>query len=191
MCYRGDFFKRQSLECFLCTQKTVCGGQYTVRTMTLQLSEMQIPTYIPLKQAARKYKLSIEALTQLIQNGRIEAAKLPSGEIVVSETSYQTKEQIIENKFKHLKEEKIGAYAASKKYNVAHQTLIRWSNSGYIARDKHKKLNEADVAYCVFIYNEKKKEYGKRIAGAKIFDEDGNPYQVKFPDLSLRRRMVS
>ena len=158
--------------------------------MTLQLSEMQIPTYIPLKQAARKYKLSIEALTQLIQNGRIEAAKLPSGEIVVSETSYQTKEQIIENKFKHLKGEKIGVYAASKKYSVAHSNLVRWAQAGYIYRDG-KYLDEADVAYCALVYKEKKEEYGKRIAGAKIFDEQGNPYQVKFPDLSLKRRSSS
>lgn len=159
--------------------------------MTLQLSEMQIPTYVPLKQAARKYKLSIEALTQLIQNGRIEAAKLPSGEIVVSETSYQTKEQIIENKFSHLVGSPIGLREASRNYNIHPTTLHRWVKLGYIKRVADKKLDESDIAYCMFVYKEKKKEYGGNIAGAKIFDEDGNPYKVKFPDLSLKRRKNS
>ena len=135
------------------------------------------------------HPLSIEALTQLIQNGRIEAAKLPSGEIVVSETSYQTKEQIIEEKFKHLKGEKIGVYAASKKYNIAHPNLVRWAQAGYIYRDG-KYLDEADVAYCTFVYKKKKEEYGGKIAGANIFDQDGNPYQIKHPNLSLKRRKI-
>ena len=37
-----------------------------------------VPAYLPLPDAARKYHISEKVLTRLIQDGRIEAAKLPS-----------------------------------------------------------------------------------------------------------------
>ena len=43
-----------------------------------------IPTVLPLPDAARKYNLTEQALTQLIQTGKIEAVQLPSGELLVS-----------------------------------------------------------------------------------------------------------
>jgi hypothetical protein len=51
------------------------------------------------------------------------------------------------------------------------------------------KLDEADVAYCADIYTQKVAEYGtNRLFGVKIFDEDGNPYQLKYPDIARDRR---
>jgi hypothetical protein len=44
-----------------------------------------IPTFIPLADAARKYNISENVLTSLIQDGRIDAAQLPSGELAVSD----------------------------------------------------------------------------------------------------------
>lgn len=49
-------------------------------------------------------------------------------------------------------------------------------------------MDAADVAYCAYVYGQKKAEYGGRVAGVKLFDEEGNPYEVKYPDLSARRR---
>jgi hypothetical protein len=49
-------------------------------------------------------------------------------------------------------------------------------------------LDETDVAYCAYIYEQKKQEYGGNIAGVKIFDENGNPYQVKYPEVAEQMR---
>jgi hypothetical protein len=64
-----------------------------VPTQTL---ELEIPTYLPLVEAAQKYDLSEQVLTQLIQAGKIEAVRLPSGELLVSAENGQqkTKEDI-------------------------------------------------------------------------------------------------
>lgn len=49
-------------------------------------------------------------------------------------------------------------------------------------------MDAADVAYCAYVYSQKKAEYGGNIAGVRLFDKEGNPYEVKYPDLSAKRR---
>ena len=155
-----------------------------------------IPTYIPLDQAARQYGLSKKVLTQQIRVGKIQAVQLPSGDLLVAaennDQDYQTKDEIIARKFASLRGQGISASAASKKYGIHHQNFINWARSGYIRILKEKprllEMDEADVAYCAFVYENKRLENKGRIAGAKIFDDDGNPYQVKYPDLAAQRR---
>jgi predicted site-specific integrase-resolvase len=159
-------------------------------------SKLSIPTFIPLAEAARKYNLTEDVLTRLIQDGRIDAAQLPSGELLVSDESpnEKTKEQIIEEKFEHLQGQRISIYAAAKKYKLSHSTLRGWIKAGYITKiaqqvgDRSLTLiEESEVAYCAFIYH-KRKAAGDLPTGTRIFDEDGNPYQLKHPDLALKRR---
>jgi predicted site-specific integrase-resolvase len=158
---------------------------------------IHIPTFIPLAEAAQKYNLSEKALTQLIQTGKIEAVQLPTGELLVAAESNgqkpRTKEEIIAEKFAHLRGQRINAYMAQQTYGIRYQNFIKWARAGYIGilheEERLIEMDAADVAYCACIYNQKKEEYGGRIAGVKIFDEGGNPYQVKYPDLSARRRM--
>jgi len=59
--------------------------------------QLNVPTYLPLAEAADRYNLSENILTQLIQAGKIEAVRLPSGELLVSAENGQqkTKEAII------------------------------------------------------------------------------------------------
>ncbi len=154
-----------------------------------------VPTYLPLSQAARKYNISENVLTRMIQDGRIDAAQLPSGELLVSDDGLnqtKTKEQIIEEKFAHLRGKPISAYAASQEYGLSHKTFIRWARAGYIQilkeEDRLLELDAADVAYCVYVHESKKQAYGGKISGVKIFDEEGNPYLVKYPELSKKRR---
>lgn len=159
-------------------------------------AEMNIPTYLPLPKAARKYGLSEKVLTQLVKAGKIEAVQLPSGEVLVpannGSKSPQTKDEIIAEKFAHLRDKPISAHAAQESYGVHHTNFIRWARAGYINILSEQKrlieLDEAEVAYCAHIYHQKRDEYGGRIAGVKLFDQNGNPYQVKYPDLSARRR---
>ena len=158
--------------------------------------QAHIPTYIPFNQATRHYGLSKKVLTQEIQAGKIQAVQLPSGDLLVAAENngqnYQTKEEIIAQKFAHLKGQGISASAASKEYGIHHQNFINWARSGYIKilteRTRLLEMDAADVAYCAYIYNQKKEEYGGKIAGVTIFDDNGNPYQVKYPDLAAQRR---
>jgi predicted site-specific integrase-resolvase len=135
-------------------------------------------------------------LTQQIRVGKIQAVQLPSGDLLVAAESngqdYQTKEEIIDDKFTHLRGQTINAYQAQQEYGIHPSTFIRWARAGYIKiiREEERliEMDAADIAYCVYIYKQKKKEYGGRISGVKIFDKEGNPYQVKYPDLAASRR---
>jgi hypothetical protein len=44
------------------------------------------------------------------------------------------------------------------------------------------------VAYCAEIYAEKYKEYDGQMQGVPVFDEDGNPYQVKHQEVAEQKR---
>ena len=133
----------------------------------------------------------------MIQTGKIEAVQLSTGELLVAAEHNghkpKTKKEIIAEKFSDLQGVPISPYSAQKKYGGIHRNnFIKWARSGYIEilkeDDRLIELNEADVAYCAQIYSQKKEEYGGKIAGVRVFDEMGNPYQVKYPDLAAKRR---
>jgi predicted site-specific integrase-resolvase len=157
------------------------------------------PTYLSLEEAARKYGVKEKVLTQLIADGIVQARTTPSGELLVvadkngNSQEPRTKEEIIAARFAHLRSQSISAYGAQKKYGIHHNNFLRWARLGYISilneAERSVELDEAAVAYCAYIYNQKKQEYGGNIAGVKIFDENGNPYQVKYPEFSVKRRM--
>ncbi len=158
-------------------------------------------TYLPLKEAAKKHNVEEKVLTQLIAAGMIEAVE-ENGETLVAVDKngngnhgkgVTTKEEIIATKFAHLRDQSISAYSAQKEYGGIHRSnFIRWARAGYIRilREEGRilEMDAADVAYCAHVYTQKKAEYDGKIAGVKIFDKAGNPYQVKYPDLSARRR---
>jgi hypothetical protein len=159
--------------------------------------KQNIPTYLPLADAAKKFGMSRTVLTQMIRSGKIEAVQLPSGELLVAAEDNggkpRTKQRIITEKFAHLRGQTINAYAAQKEYSIRYQNFIKWARSGYIEiiyeeEGRLVEMDAADVAYCAYIYNQKKTDYGGRIAGVRIFDDDGNPYELKYPDLSAKRR---
>lgn len=162
--------------------------------------------YIPLQAAAKKYGVDEQVLTQLISAGMIDTrtgaggtlvAVKKNGNSVKNETvkrtdEPQTKEEIIAAKFSNLIGQPISAHGAQKKYGVHYQNFINWTRAGVItvlgASKNPLQLDSADVAYCVFIYESKKKEYGGNIAGVRLFEDNGNPYQVKHPALAMKRR---
>lgn len=152
----------------------------------------KVPTYIPLADAVQKYGISEEALTQLIETGKIEAVQLPSGELLVAADNGslpKTKEQIIQEKYTHLRQQPITVTDAADKYDLHRDTVLEWVKKDYITslkqggRGSRMELDEAEVAYCAKIYHERG---GKR--GVRLFDENGNPYQLKHPQLARYRR---
>jgi hypothetical protein len=151
-------------------------------------------TYIPLKQAAKKYHISEETLNQ-VQSGSITAARLPDGELLVAEQEIDPSLNITREQFSHLRDSPIGLAEAGRKYGVSQPTVTNWVKAGYRqvlrqpqSRDQKKLIDEADVAFCAAVYNAKRKLYGGQLAGVPIFDEEGNPYQVKYPDIAAERR---
>ena len=142
---------------------------------------MVLPTYIPIKDAAAKYGYALTDLKRLAQSGKINAAVLPDGDMVVSENSVQEslkKEDLPEYK-KHaeLAEETIWVSKAARDYGISHSTVVRWAQLGYIrkmGKQGNKTLLSAqDMAYCAEIYNTRKGQ------GKRIFNPDGTPYTPK------------
>lgn len=175
--------------------------QLPIQNLRLSNGQSKLPTVLPLPDAARKYNLTEQALTQLIEAGKIGAVQLPSGELLVTAESngqeQRTKEEIIAEKFAHLRGQPISASEASRKYSKIHtipisnQLFSRWGQIGYITvlkRGYRLELDEADVAYCAEVYALKFREYAGQMSGVRIFDEDGNPYQVKYPEVAEQMR---
>ncbi len=175
-------------------------------THKLETQNPRIPTYLPFDQAAQHYGLSKRVLTQQIQAGKIGAVQLPSGELLVAADNnngqknngqdYQTKGEIIIAHFAHLRGQTINAYQAQQKYDINHLNFIKWARAGYIEfQEDHEGprpqilMNEADVAYCAYVYRQKETEHEGRIG--RIFDKDGNPYQLRYPDVAAYRRRRS
>jgi predicted site-specific integrase-resolvase len=157
--------------------------------------KQNIPTFLPLAEAVQKLGLSRKVLTRLIEAGKIEAVQLPSGEVLVSAESNghepKTKQGIIAERFAHLQGKTIKVTDAAKRYELNRRTILRWKASGYIGEiepDSYPvQLDEADVAYCAYVYRQRQ-AVGGAVIGSRLFDDDGNPYTIKYPDLAENRR---
>ena len=103
-----------------------------------------------------------------------------------------TKEQILRRDYGKLIGQPITVTDAAEKYNIQRDTILWWKKSGFISvlKDGYRmEVDEADVAYCSKIYNERKNS--GTLSGAPLLDDDGLPYTLKHPSLSeyrLRRR---
>jgi len=151
-------------------------------TMTLEA----IPVYMPLEEAAEKYGYALAELKRLARSGKISAAVLPDGDMVVSEDSVKKKlrkEDLLEyKKFADLANETTWVMKASRDYDIPQPTISRWIKSGYIKKmgkeGTKTLLNAQDVAYCAEIY----KIRGGQ--GKRVFDSEGMPYIPKTGPLS-------
>jgi predicted site-specific integrase-resolvase len=145
---------------------------------------MTLDTFLTLSDAAQKFGMAEASLRALVEKGKIRAGKLPSGEVIVSEQDAQAqkpirKEELPEYiKYLHLRGTEISINEASRKYDINHQTLLKWVQAGYIKsinNDGYRLfVDEADVAYCHEVYRQRG---GGR--GRWLFNRDGTPYQPK------------
>lgn len=143
---------------------------------------VSLPTFLPVSEAARKYGLEEARLRELVEKGKIRAGVI-AGEMVVSEDEVRNqavtrKEDLPEyKKHAHLKGVPIWISEAERKYRVPNPTISVWVKRGLIkvlGYEKNRKLiDEADVAYCAEIYNQRKGQ------GKWLFDENGLPYKPK------------
>lgn len=143
---------------------------------------MTLPTYIPVAEAAEKYDYDLDELKKMARSGKINAAVLPDGDMVVSDASIKAKtlkkEDLPEyKKFADLADEVTWGSKAAREYNITQQTVSRWVKSGYIKKmgvqGRKVLLSAQDVAYCAEIY----KTRGGQ--GKRIFAKNGTPYVPK------------
>ena len=140
-----------------------------------------IPTYLPVADAAKKYGYNLDELKRLAQSGKIDAAVLPGGDVVVSEISVKSqlkKEDFPEyQKFISLKGTGLGVRESAEKHNIPLSTLQGWVSKNIVAiigtEGRKILLDQADVSYCAEIY----RSTGGQ--GRRIFNDDGTPYKPK------------
>lgn len=135
---------------------------------------------IPLAKAANRYNVTELQLQQLIQTATIRSMSY-GGVVLVSEEEVEQnlpREERPEYKqFSLLRGKGIGMREASRTYKVPQPTIRRWVQAGFIAvlgqEGRKTLIDEADVAYCAFIY---KRDAGQ---GKWTFARNGTPYNPK------------
>lgn len=150
----------------------------------------KIHRVLSLPEAASLLGISVSALTRRISDGELEAIQLPDGSMAVSEGDIAP---IAADRpdFEALRGQRITISQATKKYDVNGQTIRNWIKREYItvlSSGYAMQLDEADVAYCASVYHARKHELGGSIAGARLFDEAGRPYELHYPDVAEYRR---
>ena len=166
-----------------------------VREMaTIGNSTVTLPTFIPLSEALGKYSITENMLTRLVRDGRIEAAQLPSGEILVSDSGIaqtRTKQQIISDDYRHLRKVPISISTAAEKYDVPAPTIRGWVTRKYITvidSGYPMMLDESEIAFCARIHHERRTAGIPSKAPIPLLDENQRPYRLKHPDLFEYRR---
>jgi len=127
-------------------------------------------------------------LIELEPGVKIELEKTPTGKLMVNKNP--TKKELVEEKFADLVGQLITLSEAAKKFNMPRGTLEGWYYKGYItiAEESYPaKFDEAEIAYCVEIYNERKAT-GIGFYGAPLLDENGLPYELKHEALAKYRK---
>jgi len=143
---------------------------------------IQLETRISLEEAAKKYDVSIKALTRLVQDGIIRLAHTKKGDnvITVSTVDNATAVRIIldeirPEQYEHLRGERIRLMEASRKYDVADQSLYRWAERQYIhildQGVQRLELDEANVAYVVTIYKRAQELTGSPIKAGWVLKQ--------------------
>jgi hypothetical protein len=161
---------------------------------TIGNSTAALPTFLPITEAANKYNMTENLLTRLVRDGRIEAAQLPSGEILVSGSGIaqtRTKQQIIRDDYRHLREVPISISAAAAKYDVPAPTIRGWVTRKYITvidSGYPMMLDESEIAFCARIHHERRTAGIHSTAPIPLLDENQRPCQLKHPDLLEYRR---
>jgi predicted site-specific integrase-resolvase len=138
----------------------------------------QLPQYIPLSEAIRRYDLDPSVLTRMIEDGRIDAVKT-NGDIAVAEEDVDrtrktmSKRDELWRRVKHLDGQKIGVNEAAQRYDLSTGSLTRWTQAGYIrilhrgnpkgGRGNKTLLNEADVAYAKLAAEKRQAGPGRKV----------------------------
>ncbi len=148
-------------------------------------------SYIPLDIAVCKYRISKKVLRQRAESGKLKSVRLADGGLLVANHDIDPSLNIKREDFERLRGQEISISEAARNYKIAPRTLSRWADAGYIhVIDRGWKviLDEVDVAYCGAVYKAKYDFYDGQMSGVPIFDEEGAPFQAKYPEMAAYRR---
>lgn len=131
-------------------------------------------------------------LTSLPPGTKIEIVKTQGGIIVADNNGKsKTKDQLIDEKYAHLRGVGITISQAAEKYSVPRGAIQGWVYSShdvhFVDEDCYPKLiDEAEIALCADIYKDRQ---ARGITGIPFFDDQGHLVkEVKHPERSERRR---
>ncbi len=141
---------------------------------------VELPRYIPLAEALRRFRISEEALKEAVESGKIRVAHIGE-EVTVAEQDVRElakgQEVVVVRRedFEHLRGNKLGIAEAARKYGLQHRTVSNWVRKGIVRKlgqvGQKVLIDEADIAFAAYIY---KLKGGRQ--GMRIFDKDGRPY---------------
>ncbi len=137
-----------------------------------------LPTYIPLAEAAEKYQINHQALTRLVERGEIQAVGV-NGEIAVAEEEVEeaiqkmSKRDELWSRVQHLDGTPVSVNDAASRYRLSTGSLTQWIKAGYIRvlhrgdpkgwRGRKTLLNDADVAYAKLASEERRSRPGRSV----------------------------
>jgi len=118
---------------------------------------VELPTYITLEEAAKRYQIAPEVLTERVNSGKIRAVRL-NGTIALAEEDVISlaEDLALRAQVAHLKNKPITLTRAAHHYKLNSRSLWRWARDGHIrvlgrveGRGRARKLllDESDVAY--------------------------------------------
>jgi predicted site-specific integrase-resolvase len=131
---------------------------------------LNLPTYITIGEAAKKYHLEHDTLGCLVRDGKIQAVEV-DGNIAVAEEDVSTasaEAAIQDVEFdESLKGHPIRVTEAADKYGVSHANLSRWADTGYIQIIERAPrlllLDEADVRFAVEVFKQARMNTGSYV----------------------------
>lgn len=135
-------------------------------------------------------KQAAKLLSQLPVSSTIELQKLPDNRVIVTNNGHQTKTEIVQERFSNLVGSEITVSEAAKKYNLHRNTILKWAKLDYVKVVKggyRMTLDEADIAYCHYVYQRRKERGITR--GTPLLRRDASPYDtLKHPSIAKLRK---
>ena len=134
----------------------------------------ELPRYIPLPEAVRRYGISEEVLKRAIESGTIEAIQLDE-EVAVAEGDVRKlsiDRHALWREASRWEGHTIGIDEAHELYGLNKQSIYRWIEKGYIrvirderggGRGRKRLLNKADVVYIALLKEKLGQHRGRRL----------------------------
>lgn len=129
------------------------------------MTTIDLPSYIPFREAIERYRLDRHVLARLVEDGRVRAVDI-KGDVAVAEEDVEGASALVSKReelwaqVKHLDGKPIGVTESCKKYELSPSSLYRWIDRSYVrvlqdrrggGRGHKRLLNEADVAYAALV----------------------------------------
>ena len=134
----------------------------------------ELPQYIPLAEALRRFRISEEALKEAISSGRIRTATIGE-EVAVAEQDVRKlsiDREALWQEASRWEGHVIGIEEAHELYGLNKQSIYRWIEKGYIrvvkdqrggGRGRKRLLNKADVVYIALLKERIGQHRGRRL----------------------------